>query len=427
MVKIGSLFDGSGGFPLAGAIHGAMPVWSSEVEPYPIAVTRSRFPGVKHLGNVCEINGAEIEPVDIITFGSPCQDLSVAGKRAGLEDGKRSNLFYQSVRIIKEMRDKTNGVYPRIAVWENVPGAFSSAKGADFQAVIQSLAEIADKGVSVPRSPGKWTNAGDVVGNGFSIAWRTLDAQYWGVPQRRRRIYLVADFGSERAGEILFERESVSGDTAQGREAREGTAADAEGRADGSCIPINLQIITRHNALGRGTGFGAGDDGDAAYTLQAGHEHGVVYPAVARTLEARHDSSPCIDRGQNFICYDMRGNDDGRTVNTITGDHENRPTDYSYIIRRLTPTECRRLQGFPDGWGELAPFDGDVEFWEGVRKTHAEINGKTYKPLKDIKKWYDKLHTDSAEYKMWGNAIAVPCAAFVLGNIIKELEKRKNA
>lgn len=143
---MGSLFDGSGGFPLAATMAGIEPVWASEIEPYPIAVTRSRFPNMKHLGSVTGIHGDMIEPVDVITFGSPCQDLSVAGKRAGIHDGERSSLFFEAIRIIGEMRRATNGAYPTFAVWENVPGAFSSNRGDDFRCVIQAFAEINNEG-----------------------------------------------------------------------------------------------------------------------------------------------------------------------------------------------------------------------------------------------------------------------------------------
>ena len=219
------------------------PLWASEIEPYPIAVTNARFPRMKHLGDVQKISGAEIDPVDIITFGSPCQDMSIAGKRAGLrheENGDdhttRSGLFIEAIRIIREMRQATNGKYPAFAVWENVPGAFSSNGGADFKTVLEEFASVAQgEHVSVPfPQKRRWLNSGEIVGDGFSIAWRVLDAQYWGVPQRRKRIYLVADFGSERAGEILFEREGVRGDSAQGGEAREGAADDAAGDIGGS-------------------------------------------------------------------------------------------------------------------------------------------------------------------------------------------------
>ena len=162
-MKLGSLFDGSGGFPLAGALFGIEPVWASEIEPFPIRVTKLRFPGMKHLGSVTEVKGDRVEPVDIITFGSPCQDLSVAGKQAGIHDGERSNLFFEAIRIIKEMRDGTSDQYPRFAVWENVPGAFSSNKGADFRAVLQAFCEICDPGAAVPEPPkgGRWNNFGE--------------------------------------------------------------------------------------------------------------------------------------------------------------------------------------------------------------------------------------------------------------------------
>jgi len=187
-LTLGSLFDGSGGFPLGGMLAGITPLWASEIEPFAVRVTTKRLPQMKHYGDVSALNGAELPPVDIITFGSPCQDMSIAGKRSGL-DGSRSSLFYEAVRIIKEMRCATDGRYPRFAVWENVPGAFSSNKGEDFRCVLESLCQVKDESVSVPRFE-KWTTAGEILADGFSIAWRVLDAQYWGVPQRRKRIFL---------------------------------------------------------------------------------------------------------------------------------------------------------------------------------------------------------------------------------------------
>lgn len=250
--KLGSLFDGSGGFPLAGAMFDIEPVWASEIEAYPIRVTSKRFPNMKHLGDVTKINGAEIEPVDIITFGSPCQDLSIAGKQAGIHEGERSNLFFEAIRIIKEMRKVSANKFPRFALWENVPGAFSSNRGRDFQAVLQAFSEIPSsksgrgtgcneelqeigKRVIVPiPGGGKWKPAGVIVGDGFSVAWRVYDAQFWGVPQRRKRIYLIADFGSERAGQILFESESVCRNPAESRQAEQNIAKYVAGCPDGS-------------------------------------------------------------------------------------------------------------------------------------------------------------------------------------------------
>ena len=212
-LTLGSLFDGSGTFPMMGMLSGIVPKWSSEIEPFPIAVTTKRLPFVKHLGDINKINGAEIEPVDIITFGSPCTDLSVAGKRQGL-NAERSGLFFQAVRIINEMRCATNGRYPRFAVWENVAGAFSSNDGEDFRCVLEELCKVKDPDISVPK-PAKWEKAGEIVAENFSLAYRTVDAQYWGVPQRRMRIYLVADFDGECASKILFESEGVSGYSAE--------------------------------------------------------------------------------------------------------------------------------------------------------------------------------------------------------------------
>ena len=190
---IGSLFDGSGGFPLAATLSGGVPAWASEIEPYPIAVTTSRFPEVKHLGSVTDINGGEVEPVDVITFGSPCQDLSVAGKRAGLkheangdDETTRSGLFMEAVRIIKEMREATNGVYPRFALWENVPGAFSSNRGEDFRIVLEELIKIAEPTAVMPEVPkAGWPYADSYCGDGWSIAYRVFDAQYTNLGNKR--------------------------------------------------------------------------------------------------------------------------------------------------------------------------------------------------------------------------------------------------
>lgn len=149
--RLGSLFDGVGTFPLSGLKYGFIPVWASEIEPFPIRVTQHHFPNMKHLGDITKINGADIEPVDVITFGSPCQDMSVAGKREGLA-GARSGLFMEAVRIIREMRTATGGQYPRFAVWENVPGAYSSNNGEDFRAVLEEITEA-----EIPMPPsGKW-------------------------------------------------------------------------------------------------------------------------------------------------------------------------------------------------------------------------------------------------------------------------------
>ena len=646
--KLGSLFDGSGGFPLAGALCGIEPIWASEVEPYPIAVTKSRFPKLQHLGDISKINGAEIEPVDIITFGSPCQDLSVAGKRAGLkheangdDETTRSGLFMEAVRIIKEMREKTNGEYPRFAIWENVPGAFSSNKGEDFKVVLEELIKIIEPTATMPSVPQKgWNYADSYIGDGWSLAYRVLDAQYWGVPQRRRRIYLVTDFRGECTREILFEREGLRGYFTQGRTPWQTTPTDAQGstgaddrerkeqdvvscqwqagaeaslcvgynvspslsctRVPAVSVPYTLKIRSGCEGGGKGvlvqedksatlatnndqylfqpTGFdrynqcstgekcetlrtpGGGDNfptvyygvgadiynlavtGDKACALTAG-EYGstgtspkVIIPQgfdaynqaltgdKAKTLNAiasDADHVPCaiygvaysIGNGQLHdalcpskelsktlncmddpmkvciqldapMCFSQQAYDEfienevsctlkarggtygggsetlvserqttafgfdpsasrdvgtlfieecGKTLTngTCPGHHDGvviKNTEKPhYIVRRLTPTECARLQGFADRWGEVDAVDKlsqkDYQFWLEVRKTYDAINGREPKDytVKQMLTWYNKLHTDSAEYKMWGNGIALPTALYVLQGVADAL------
>ena len=240
-LTLGSLFDGSGGFPLGGIISGITPVWASEIEPFAIRVTTKRLPFVKHYGDVTALSGAELPPVDIITFGSPCQDMSIAGKREGL-GGSRSNLFFEAVRIVKEMRNATDGKYPSWLCWENVPGAFSSNGGDDFKAVVDALRGIKDPEADTPR-PSKWPNAGLLLADNYSLAWRVLNAQHFGVPQRRKRIYLVCDLAGQRAGKVLFESEGVSGYSPQGFRSWQGTSrAFEEGSGTtGGVIVLNDQ------------------------------------------------------------------------------------------------------------------------------------------------------------------------------------------
>lgn len=241
-MMMGSLFDGIGGFPLAAVHNGITPAWASEIEAFPMEVTKIKFPGMLHVGDITKLDGGRLPPVDVICGGSPCQDLSVAGKRQGLA-GERSGLFMEQVRIVKEMReaDGRRGipddlVRPRYLVWENVPGAFSSAGGEDFRAVIEEIVRIKDCSCHVPRpDAGRWGPAGAaVLGDKFSLAWRVLDAQFWGVAQRRRRIFLVADFGGLTAHEILFKQDSLPGNPAAGGGEGQGAAAAAEGGADGA-------------------------------------------------------------------------------------------------------------------------------------------------------------------------------------------------
>lgn len=449
---------------------------------------------LKHLGDITQIHNAPF--VDCITFGSPCQDLSIAGKRAGLA-GERSGLFMEAVRIIKEMEEQSGGLGPTFAIWENVPGAFSSNKGNDFHAVLEELARIKEPEVSIPRPENrKWAKAGFICGNGWSIAWRTLDAQFWGVPQRRKRIALVLDLRGQRAGEILFERTGVSGNSepsippwkgiarnpdggSSGHDrvvALQGNMIDRDVKQNGSglaeseimftlnttdrhgvcfgidghhgyetgdksitiragksdqdhvgrvAIPINTQIATRHISLGERTGMGWGEDGDPAYTLQAGHEHAVCCllndqggqsinvedGVVSPTLRAEsHAHEPIIcaafTAGQDAYSdmlvtrvekhgFENTGvgwwkqSEVGATLRTPCGGDSTKATVIAelksmlhWIVRRLTPTECERLQGYQDGWTNI----GD---W-------IDSKGKRHKAA------------DSPRYKALGNSIALP-------------------
>lgn len=404
---------------------------------------------MKHLGDITKIHGDKIEPVDCITFGSPCQGLSMAGKRLGFGDN-RSVLFLDAARIIKEMRIATNGMYPTFAVWENVPGAFSSNGGEDFRAVLEELARVEQSDASIPRPSGRggrWSKAGAIAGNGWSLAWRQLDAQYWGVPQRRKRIALVADFGGQRAAEILFERTSLSGNPDESIKTWE-----AFTRTSGASVAGHDRIFGAGNfakgeteserarrSLREGTGRVLESDHretstrctePVAYTLkirsgcEGGGKGALWQTEKSATLSTLQDQTLFQP-----VVYDARGNGDGKIIPTITGDHENRITDYTaiaierktfneqsfscykesdkcstlkakagnigngsecliaekairWIVRRLTPVECERLQGYPDGYTDI----GD---W-------TDSKGKKHK------------YADSPRYKALGNSIALP-------------------
>ena len=652
-LTLGSLFDGSGGFPLAGILAGVTPVWASEIEPFPIRVTTKRLPFMKHYGNISTLDGGKIEPVDIITFGSPCQDMSVAGRRDGL-DGSRSSLFYEAVRIIKEMRCATDGKYPRYIVWENVPGAFSSNKGEDFKAVLEAVIGIAEPDTQVPMpEKERWPYADLYMGDGWSVAYRTLDAQYWGVPQRRRRIYLVADLRGNGAGKILFESEGLSGYSAEGfrswqraagspaaclgaagcdgyngslteetastlgvncgmstgrngivlndqggdrMEVSDEVAATLRAETHGHppCVMESAGFCTEHSAKSRTIGY----EEECSPTLLAGTVPAAVYenhsqdtrytgpleiaPTVSstygtggnnqpfvvaedetlfkpkaygicskdsnamksdnprsgiyeadtsRTIDANggnpscnqggiavvaftqnqrdevrdlsdHSAVVCANAGTKQQTFVLQGSIIGRnekngpqgdgvnedvsfTLNTVdrhavyaitTGsftqvEEETSPTimarDYKdpnavcygigrdtfnqgqnakfsptfeeelqptlvakgpgaiqsgYTVRRLTPTECARLQGFPDSWcadlGTEKPTDEDLYFWHKVFKTYSEVTGCKMKSDKQIAKWLRDPYSDAAEYKMWGNGVALPCVWFVLCGIV---------
>ena len=296
-LTLGSLFSGSGGFELAGILSGIQPVWYSEIEPFAVRVTTKRLPEVQHFGDVSKLSGAELPPVDIITFGSPCQDMSVAGRRAGL-DGERSGLFHQALRIIQEMRETTNGEKPRYCVWENVPGAFSSNGGADFKSVLEAVIGVKEPSCEVP-PPGKngWSYADVYLGDGWSVAYRLLDAQFWGVPQRRARIFLVADFGGERAGDILFKSEGMSGYSAEGFEAWKTAARNSEGSTETSGgICLNDQGGERMDVSEDVSGtLRAQDHGHPPVVMAAGFctEHS----ARSRSIGYEDETSPTLRAG----------------------------------------------------------------------------------------------------------------------------------
>ena len=306
-LTLGSLFDGSGSFPFGGILAGIEPKWNSEIEPFPVLVTHKRLPQVKHYGDVSGISGADLEPVDIITFGSPCQDLSIAGKRAGIHEGERSNLFFQAIRIIREMREKTNGQYPRYCVWENVPGAFSSNRGDDFKAVLEAVIGVKEEGIEVPSPENhRWPKADVYLGDGWSVAYRVLDAQYWSVPQRRARIYLVADFAGGSAGEILFKSEGVSGYTPQGFRAWQGAAGGAEeGAGEAGGRPDDRGGILCVNTQGN-SGVGITEEKSLALVAQDHGNHPAVlqsagfsteHSAQSRSIGYEEEMSPTLRAG----------------------------------------------------------------------------------------------------------------------------------
>jgi len=420
-ITLGSLFDGIGGFPLAASRYGIKTLWASEIEPFPIKVTKIRLPNMKHLGDITQINGAEIEPVDIITFGSPCQDLSVAGKRAGLA-GERSGLFMEAVRIIKEVRNTYEGsdgpIRPRFAVWENVPGAFSSNKGEDFRAVLEEICRIKDETVIIPKPPkGKWSTVGAIMGNGWSIAWRILDAQYWGVPQRRRRIFLVADFGGQSAPEVLFKRQGLSRHLAESRKAREGIAADVK-RGIGKAIGVDVYNFT--------------ETGNTAATLNATSGNSPTHsgPSVMAIENKDATDLVCSVDCRNFNETEMHGTlqakeNGGHSLNYMGA------VRTGYSVRRLTPLECERLQGFPDGWtdipGQTEATEQELEFWREVWLTWDKLQAEEpeeVKPRNDkrLLKWLKNPVSDSVQYKALGNSVAVPCVEYVLEGIKEALE-----
>lgn len=351
---------------------------------------------MEHLGDITKINGAEIPQVDVIIGGSPCQDFSKAGQRKGLS-GERSGLYMEQVRVIKEMRKKDaeigrteDKIRPRFQVWENVPGALSSSKGEDFRTVLEETAKIAGETAIIPKPPkGKWRNSGCILGRGWSIAWRIFDAQFWGVPQRRRRIALVADFGGHSAPEILFEHDSMLGDSSPGRKEEKETAAPSGNSPAlaNSCryiLPINDRATRGGKSAEYTNCFGIGKPGD---------------PSPSLTTASRH------------AVFDCRGFGNGYAAATLIGNHDRRVTDYTnvictvsgkypptYTVRRFTPLECERLQGFPDGWTDIPDY----------------TNGKGRK----------QKTSDTARYAAIGNSIALPPWRWVLSKIAKQYKTK---
>ncbi len=350
-LKIGSLFDGIGVFPLAASSYGITPTWASEVEKAPISITKRHFPNMFHLGDITKIDGGKIPPVHVITFGSPCQNLSNIGKREGLA-GKQSSLFYQALRIIEEMRCATNGLYPVIAVWENVMGAFSSNNRMDFKAVLESFTNTE---IPMPAS-GTWANAGMVRGNKIDMCWRLLDARYWGRPtlaQRRRRIFLVADFRGNRAREILFKARNLQSIPTSG-------GKDRLSSPNTSGIPVKE---TRRNI------------------------------PIVRPFQERRMRSAAKDKNETGFIGSFGKTGDpfptllAGTVNYFSFWYEGKEKEG--FIRQLTPLECERLMGLPEGWTAY----GDQ----------------------------DKAISDYARYKALGNSIAVPCAEYIMSGIAEGL------
>jgi len=352
-LTLGSLFDGIGVFPLAAVRCGITPIWASEIEKRPVSITKRHFPGMAHLGDITELDGGKIPPVHVITFGSPCQNLSSIGLREGIA-GESSGLFYHAIRIIEEMRCATYGAYPVIAVWENVMGAFSSSNRMDFRAVLESFANTE---IPMPAT-GRWANAGMVRGGQPDLVWRLMDARYWGKPpppQRRRRIFVVADFGGKRAGEILFKpRDLLDNPTPCGKDGN--TAAP----------------------------------GNRISTIKTGGPLPVVYPFHNRTLRsAARKKEP-----SRFIAGFGKPNDPFPTLLAsgseglfslwYGNDYENG------VIRYLTPTEAERLMGLPDGYTAYG--------------------------------CENEIIPDGARFKALGNAIALPCAEYIMLGIKEVLQ-----
>ncbi len=397
VITLGSLFDGIGGFPYAGSFYGITPLWASEILPEAVSVTRRHFPDMEHFGDITKIYGGELPPVDIVTFGSPCQGLAICGRRLGLAD-ERSALFTEAIRIIHEMQEATNHEYPKFAIWENVPHAAASAQGRDFKTVLEAFTEAE---IPMPVS-GRWANAGMVRGGGIDLAWVMYASQHFGTAQRRRRLFAVCDFRGKRAGKVLFVPKSLRGYYEAGGTPRQGLtaftadgagAADRKAESDVTLPPLCMGTGQSNTAIYE----------DAVPTLTHSHEHPIiVHPDLAGTLCASGAglSRPAGQGNELDFCIVSAGfkHKASAAAGSVGYQEELAPTllagqqssvvseVYGKItLRRLSPTEAERLMGFRDGWTEYG-YDG--------RKI-----------------------SDTKRYQMLGNSICVPCVAYIMQGI----------
>ena len=463
-LTLGSLFDGIGGFPYAASFYGIRSLWASEIVPECVSITRRHFPDMVHVGDITRLDGAKLPPVDIITFGSPCQGLSLAGLRRGLAD-ERSGLFMEAIRIIDEMRKATHGEYPKFAIWENVVGATSSATGRDYQAV---LAAFTKSKVSMPRS-GKWANAGMARGRGVDLAWCVYDAQHFGTAQRRRRLFLVADFRGKSAGEILFVPKSLRGYFEAGGTPRQGLTAFAENSPDaaGGIVEVlndrggdsmtversgisptlrsqthgNLPVIA--SALCMGTGqANASILEDQSPTLTAAHERPLlVHPQIAGTLCASGAglSRPAGMGSELDFCVTSAGfrHKAGSASGSVGYQEETAPTllanQQSSVF--VSAVDCRNLRETEEISGTLQAktklggyslnYQNPVRISFCVRRL-TPLEAERLMGFPDF--WTEYGHdgkpiSDTKRYSMLGNSVAVPCVAYIMQGIRDVLRK----
>lgn len=457
-MKLGSLFDGSGTCPLAASAVGIIPAWASEIEPFPKAVTQSRFPKMVHLGDITKMNGAEIEPVDVITFGSPCQNLSIAGNGKGLA-GQESSLFFEAIRVIQEMRCATNGRFPQIVIWENVYGAFSSTQGEDFRTVIETLWKICEGDDSVPRyaedkqGRQKWPHTGFVLGDHSSIAWRGLDAQGWGVPQRRKRVFVVLDLGGQCAGRILFEREGLRRDFKKVRRTGQTVRPTSEtspvehyrvyaveNHAQDSRVSLRPDNTVQTLAGRMGTGGGnvplvlVPCFGQASYDEYAPTEQAVTLKATGGNYGGGTETLVLEPIGADFYNQAITGGV-RMTLAAARPDHHHLPC-------ALIPYTLKIRSGCEGGGkGALIQEDksatlscnNDQTLFVPTQTENGEVIYLARKltptecaSLQGFEKDWCALvpHKDSAEYKMWGNGMAFPCMLYIMEGVQEVLAER---